>query len=451
MTDPSFSISRIEKDIQWLVQELGPRPAYSSEARLAALGIRDRLKAAGWEPQAAQLANNIVACKGNGQILYLAHSDSVVNSPGAIDNAVGVATLLELARTTKAENLCLGFPAQEELGLVGSRHMAAILEEWHPSAKELQLVISLDLTGKGDISLTGLSKDWGLSALNWLSTKGTVTSEYGYQIVSRILPEYERSDHASFANKGFLSAQLLGKNKDGIFLNYHQAEDTEYEVEHIAELIQLLETIAISEPPEQAPEWKSGLLLGNMVIPFWIIWPVCLVAIAMGAKELSSLKQHTLNFLKILGVWLSWGMLSNLPLWLRLFTPSTEELKGGSVTGIPANGWWTWAHFYALIFLVFLASLQHIPRLKKSEFWHGSSTFWGGLFTLIMLIIDPLFAFPMALATFLSRIHPFLIIFGGAYWVSEGILRQVSFWGVLSPLFWFFPALLLIPAVFVQK
>ena len=84
---------------------------------------------------------------------------------------MGVAVLLELARSTKAENLCLGFPAQEEIGLVGSRHMVSVLPEWHPNPKELQLVISLDLVGQGDLSITGLSQDWGVSELTWLQQR----------------------------------------------------------------------------------------------------------------------------------------------------------------------------------------------------------------------------------------------------------------------------------------
>jgi hypothetical protein len=450
MTDPSFSIPHIEKDIHWLVQELGPRPAYSSEARLGALGIRDRLKDAGWEPKVAQLANNIVACKGNGQTLFLAHSDSVADSPGAIDNAVGVAALLELARSTEATNLCLGFPAQEELGLVGSRHMAAILEEWHPSPKDLKVVIALDLVGQGDLSVTGLSQDWGVSELNWLSTKGDISFEYGYQVVSRILPSYERSDHRSFAEKGYLSAHLLGRNQDGIFPEYHLSSDTEYDVAHIENLMLVLETIATSEPPEQSPEWQSGLVLGKQVLPFWLIWLVCLAAIVSGAKNFISLKVHSLNFLKIIGIWLTWGLLSNIPLWLGIFTPSIEETNALSITGLPANGWWHWSSIYLLVFLVALKIGQSFPRINASHFWKGSSTFWGGIFTLGLFIIDPVLAFPVAIATLFSLRFSFLLALGGAYWLSGGILREVAFWGVLPPYFWFIPTLLLIPAIFMN-
>ena len=450
MTDPSLSISRVEKDVQWLVQELGPRPARSSKARLAALGIRDRLKEAGWEPKVAQLANNIVACKGSGNILFLAHSDSVVNSPGAIDNAVGVAVLLELARSTKAENLCLGFPAQEEIGLIGSHHMASVLPEWHPKPKELQLVISLDLVGQGDLSITGLGQNWGISELTWLAAKGDITSQYGYQVVSRVLPSYERSDHASFANKGILAAQLLGSNQDGIFLDYHQKTDTKYDIQHIEKLLPILETMAVS-PPKQDPLWKSGLLFQNTVLPFWIIWPVCLGAIALGIKNFSSFKEHAINLVKLLGIWIGWAIFSNIPLWLGFFSSSIEEINCESITGIEANGWWMWAQFYPLVFLVTLKSLQLLPKLRKSDFWKGSSCFWGGLLTLILFVIDPVLAFPMGVATLLSRIHPFFLAFGGFYWISGSILRQISFWGVLPPFLWFLPALLLIPAILEKK
>ena len=59
---------------------------------------------------------NIVACKGKGKTLFLAHTDSVSQSPGVIDNAVGVGILLEIARQTTVGDLCLGFPTAEEIG-----------------------------------------------------------------------------------------------------------------------------------------------------------------------------------------------------------------------------------------------------------------------------------------------------------------------------------------------
>ena len=58
--------------------------------------------------------------------------------------------------------------------------------------------------------------------------------------MSRVLPSYERSDHASFANKGILAAQLLGSNQDGIFLDYHQKQTLNTMVQHIEKLLPIL-------------------------------------------------------------------------------------------------------------------------------------------------------------------------------------------------------------------
>ena len=157
------------------------------------------------------------------------------------------------------------------------------------------------------------------------------------------------------------------------------------------------------------------------------------------------------QLLKLLSVWIGWALCSNILLWLHIFPSSIEELNGESITGIPANGWWTWASFYPLVFLISLKSLQSIPRLKKSGFWKGSSSFWGGFLTLILLLIDPVLALRLGVATLLSRIHPFFMAFGGVYWISGSILRQISFWGVLPPVLWFLPALFLIPAILEKK
>ena len=112
--------------------------------------------------------------------------------------------------------MCLGFPAQEELGLVGSTHLAQQIEKWHPDRSQLKLVVSLDLVGHGSLSVTGLGTDWDHDALHTLLDSNNIYSEYGYQVVSRLLPSMERSDHGPFAEVGFRSAQLLGRNEHGI-------------------------------------------------------------------------------------------------------------------------------------------------------------------------------------------------------------------------------------------
>ncbi|MBD2297483.1 M28 family peptidase [Nostoc sp. FACHB-190] len=81
-------------------------------------------------------------------ILMGAHYDAVPGTPGADDNATGVAVLLELARKFAAEPakypLRLVAFDMEEYGLLGSAEYAALL---HQQQQPLRLMISLEMLG----------------------------------------------------------------------------------------------------------------------------------------------------------------------------------------------------------------------------------------------------------------------------------------------------------------
>jgi len=84
-------------------------------------------------------------------ILIGAHYDAVPGTPGADDNASGVAVLLELARIFAAEPAC--YPLRlvafdmEEYGLLGS---AAYARELRQQNQRLRLMISLEMLGYCD-------------------------------------------------------------------------------------------------------------------------------------------------------------------------------------------------------------------------------------------------------------------------------------------------------------
>jgi hypothetical protein len=439
-----YSIERVLTDINWLVLEIGPRPAYSSQARLAALGIRDRLEEAGWETNVAQLPNNIVACRGNGKYLLLAHSDSVQNSPGAIDNASGVATLLELARTTKAKDICLGFPAQEEIGLIGSKHMVEVIEKWHPSSEELDLVVSLDLVGHGTLSITGLGNSWGQGQLQWLYGQISPFSEYGYQVVSNLLPSNERSDHAYFADAGYLSAQLLGRNKDGIFPNYHQPTDTTTESEALIELAEQLERLITSENdiPNGHSSFDASIVFQQTVVPSWSVWSICIIGSVVGLQKFPTDKMWLISFCKAAAILLVLGIVSGCVAGMSLFDSNSIEVTTHHLKGLPETGWWNAAPWCAGIFL-FGMVITHYSRWVS-----GPPSFIGGLLTLLLMFIEPLLAFPMAVATIASRIWAPLICIGGIYWIQPSILRELTFHGLISPSGWVLCSLLILPTMF---
>ncbi|MFB2876393.1 M28 family peptidase [Floridanema aerugineum] len=116
--------------------------------------IINNLKKSGWSPtlQTFDFGVNVVAEKPGsnpeaGTILLAAHYDTVIGSPGADDNASGVATVLEVARLLSkfptARTLKIAFFDLEEKGLLGSSAFANQTE----NLSNLQGAIVLDMVG----------------------------------------------------------------------------------------------------------------------------------------------------------------------------------------------------------------------------------------------------------------------------------------------------------------
>ena len=438
------SLTRIKSDIAWLIEDIGPRPAHSSQARLAALGIRDRLKLAGWEPQFVHTPNNLVVCNGTGRILLLAHSDTVPNSPGALDNAVAVASLIEVGRLHGDANLCLGFPSQEEIGLIGSRYLAEQIESWHPDPTQLDLVVSLDLVGHGDLSVTGLNRQWDHNKIDALLSNGSLYSEYGYQVVSRLFPSLERSDHAPFAKKGFLSIQLLGRNQYGITPHYHQSNDTVYEDEAIQELMDGLDTI-IDKPIQRS---TNGLLnsatFGTHIVPWWLIYGLTLVTLVQTIRSITRFGYCIRGTLLAIPIGLIIGGISSIPSILSIWNPDPMELEVASLIPIEPTGWWTGAALFLPIFV----GLIYAVRWKK---WcRGNSEATCGIVGLCCCMIDPVLAIPWLMGCLLSKLHPLIGLLGVAYWLQPNILRQLTVHGLLPPSMWGLLGVLGITGLLVQ-
>ena len=101
--DPA-SVARVAADIEFLAATLGERNHHRPyELRQAEAWATDRLQSLGWRVEAQpvdDLAHNLVATRTSGGevVVVGAHLDTALGTPGADDNASGVAALLELAR-----------------------------------------------------------------------------------------------------------------------------------------------------------------------------------------------------------------------------------------------------------------------------------------------------------------------------------------------------------------
>lgn len=183
-------------------------------------------------------------------ILIGAHYDAVPGSPGADDNATGVAVLLELARLFSLEPAAspirlVAFDLEETLyDLAGSTHYANSLR-----GEPLRLMLSLEMLGYCDstpgsqhypveffkviypdrgnfIGLIGnLHSIPDLIRLSWqMETVGMTCQWFPAGRYGRILPATRRSDHAAFWDLGYRALMVT----DTSYLrnpHYHQPSD----------------------------------------------------------------------------------------------------------------------------------------------------------------------------------------------------------------------------------
>lgn len=188
-------------------------------------------------------------------VLYSAHHDHLgIGTPddddptdtiynGAIDNASGSATVLELARVWSTMNprpkrsILFAFVAAEEQGLLGSHYFAQ-----HPAIPAGKIVMGLNLDALnlwGEVTSVTMI---GMDRTTFFPTARNVTKALKLTIVPDQAPEqgsYYRSDHFSLAKAGVPSfsikqgGEIAGKpegwgqarSKEYREKHYHQASD----------------------------------------------------------------------------------------------------------------------------------------------------------------------------------------------------------------------------------
>jgi hypothetical protein len=161
-----FSAGRAMRHVA--VIAAAPHPIGSARQAAVSVYIEQQLGAIGLEPsqqetrlaldrkgypQGEVLLRNIIATlpgtHSSQAVLLAAHYDSAPGSPGASDNGVGAATLLETARSLRASprlanDVIVLFSDGEEPGLLGARAFMA----GHPLAPSVGAVVNFDARGR---------------------------------------------------------------------------------------------------------------------------------------------------------------------------------------------------------------------------------------------------------------------------------------------------------------
>lgn len=163
-----FSAARAMQHLRWIAAE--PHPTGSAAAARVRDGLVTHLQQAGLQAsvqrahaaaeygkgdgrgvRAANVENVVAVLPGRDRslpaVLLMAHYDSVAQSPGAADDGLGVAVMLEIARALQKDarqrDVVFLFTDAEEAGLLGARAFFAS----HPLAARIGTAINLEARG----------------------------------------------------------------------------------------------------------------------------------------------------------------------------------------------------------------------------------------------------------------------------------------------------------------
>ncbi|MCA1658981.1 MAG: M20/M25/M40 family metallo-hydrolase, partial [Verrucomicrobiaceae bacterium] len=370
-----FSAERAFQHVKAIAQS--PRPVGSAGRAAARDYIFQQLSAFGLEPEiqkttavnsAAALffagrVENVVARRkgtGNGRaVLLAAHYDSVSTGPGANDDGVGVATLLETARALGASGQQLRndviflFTDSEEAGLLGARAFVAE----HPWAKEVEVTLNFEARGNGGpvIMFETSPQNGALIRALAKATSYPLANSLSYEIYKRLPNSTDMTV--------FKAAGLLGMNFAHIngLTHYHTQLDNLENVDartlqhHGSYALALSRHFGAAVPavkPEGDAIYFNALGLFLVRYPAWLAWPLALGVIVLIAavirlgfrrKELTGrgIAQGALLFAFSLvataaAIWIAWWLVRRIHPGSRLITQGDSYSHGFYVIGFAA-------------------------------------------------------------------------------------------------------------------
>jgi peptidase M28-like protein len=284
-----FSAARAQEILKELVGDGVPHPMGSPAdakvrdlivKRLTALGFTTELQsglACGFG--ACGTPTNIVATRGeltgNDAVMLAAHYDSVPAGPGASDDGVGVANLLEIARVLSVmpappkHPIVLLVTDGEESGLLG----ASLFTREHPLAKHIWAAVNMDTRGVSGPSLmfeTGTANAW-LMRLYGQSTLEPITNSLCYVIYKSLPNNTDFTIFKAASYQGFNLAFI------GDVAYYHtpldsfeNASPTTMQHQGANALSSLL---ALANAPQLSPPAEDSLFF-DVLARAVVVWPV---------------------------------------------------------------------------------------------------------------------------------------------------------------------------------
>src|SRR5580692_9080005 len=398
-----FSAARAQEILKELVGDGVPHPmGGAADAKVRDLIVK-RLTALGYttDLQTGLSCNDFGACgtptnivakrgefAGKDAVMLAAHYDSVPAGPGASDDGVGVANLLEIARVLSVMPLpkhpiVLLVTDGEEAGLLG----ASLFTREHPLAKRIWAAVNMDTRGVSGPSLmfeTGTANAW-LMRLYGSSTLEPISNSLCYVIYKTLPNNTDFTIFKAASYQGFNLAFI------GDVAYYHtpldsfeNASPTTMQHQGANALSALLALANASDltPPAADSLFFDVLARWVLVWPIGFVLPAALAALALLLaaavllirKGYMSFAHAGYGFLGALANVLLGGALAVAVLALLRFLGRLPPIQGPSWIAYP------------LAMHVGFAALSLLTTTAIAAWFGRRAGFWGFWFGASMLV-----------------------------------------------------------------
>jgi hypothetical protein len=401
-----FSAARASEILKELVGNGVPHPMGSAADSKVRDLIVKRLTALGYTTElqtglscndfgACGTPTNIVATRGEltgkDAVMLAAHYDSVPAGPGASDDGVGVANLLEIARVLSVtpvpkHPIVLLVTDGEEAGLLG----ASLFTRDHPLAKHIWAAVNMDTRGVSGPSLmfeTGTANAW-LMRLYGGSTLEPITNSLCY-VIYKTLPNntdftiFKAASYQGF-NLAFIGDVAYYHTPLDSFENTSPATMQHQGANALSALLALANASDLT-PPAADALFFDVLARTVIVWPVGFVLPAALVALALLfaaavlliRKGCMSFAHAAYGFLGALANVLLGGALGVGVLALLRFLGRLPPIQGPSWIAYPLA---MHVGFAALTVLTTTAIAAWLAR--RAGFWG----FWFGASMLVALL-----------------------------------------------------------------
>ena len=298
---------------------------------------------------------NVIAVLGPATgkaVLLNAHYDSTPVGPGAGDDGIGVATLLEVASVLRTQPLkrpvILLFNEGEELGLVGARAFLA-----DPLSANVDSLINLEARGvRGPANMFETSVPNGSAIAAFRDSAAHPVANSLSTDVYRQMPNY--TDVNSFAARGWLTLNIAPIGNE---TRYHSAGDNLQALDHRTLQHMGDQTLALAERLANGPAPAASV---NRIF------------MDLSGRALITLP-IMVGMLLIVGLIMAFGTIA----WRRGRLGRSVAIALGAMAGAAALSW---------LALTAIGAARHGMFWRAEPLWTSLATYAGVIFAGVLLL-----------------------------------------------------------------